>query len=93
MEITRNNLNEMSGVVYFVVGRGTEGGPASSYRLSVAGVTRAEWGMVSAVAYNSGYTLGTIQVDLGVRGEWPVGSSSERKPAIGETAYVDAIIR
>ncbi|MDR6642932.1 peptidoglycan hydrolase-like protein with peptidoglycan-binding domain [Luteibacter sp. 1214] len=77
--------------MYFIVGKGTEGGPAS-YRLSVAGVTDRTWGEVSDVAANSGYSIGTIQVDLGQRGTWGVGKTTG--PASpGESAYVDAIIR
>src|SRR5262245_7317397 len=56
------NLDTLAGAVYFTVGRGTEGGSAS-YRLSVAGVEKSEWGKVDAVAANSGYSMGTIQVD------------------------------
>lgn len=36
-EINTRDLDSLSGAIYFVVGRGTEGGNAS-YRLSVAGV-------------------------------------------------------
>lgn len=45
----------LSGAMYFIVGRGTEGGSAS-YRLSVAGVTDAHWGEASHVKANSGYS-------------------------------------
>lgn len=79
------------GAVYFVVGRGTEGG-GSSYRLSVAGVAPGQWGTVSKVADNSGYSIGTIQVDLGQRGTWPLGAIDNRSLKPGETTYVDAII-
>lgn len=89
--IDLNNAEQRNGAVYFVVGRGTEGG-AASYRLSVAGVSNSEWGTVSAVAANSGYSIGTIQVDLGQRGNWPLGSTSDRALAPGEQSYVDAIV-
>lgn len=82
---------QRAGAVYFVVGRGTEGGPAS-YRLSIAGVSHQEWGTVSAVAANSGYSLGSIQVDLGQRGTWPLGAVNGRALKPGETTYVDAVI-
>jgi peptidoglycan hydrolase-like protein with peptidoglycan-binding domain len=91
--IDTRNLETLAGAVYFTVGRGTEGGsPASSYRLSVAGVDRNEWGQPSAVAENSGYSIGTIQVDLGQRGTWPLGATSGRPLRAGETTYVDGII-
>ena len=91
--IDTRNLDTLAGAVYFTVGRGTEGGsPASSYRLSVAGVDRNEWGQPSAVAENSGYSIGTIQVDLGQRGTWPLGATSGRPLREGETTYVDGII-
>lgn len=86
-----NDAAQRAGAVYFVVGRGTEGGPAS-YRLSVAGVGPQEWGTVSAVAANSGYSLGSIQVDLGQRGTWPLGAVNGRSLLPGETTYVDAVI-
>ncbi|MEZ5702466.1 MAG: peptidoglycan-binding domain-containing protein [Burkholderiaceae bacterium] len=89
--IDLNNAEQRNGAVYFVVGRGTEGG-AASYRLSVAGAGNNEWGTVSAVAANSGYSIGTIQVDLGQRGTWPRGATSERALAPGEQSYVDAIV-
>jgi hypothetical protein len=57
--IDTRNLDALAGAVYFTVGRGTEGGSAS-YRLSVAGVDRSEWGQPGAVAANSGYSIGTI---------------------------------
>lgn len=80
----------MAGAMYFIVGRGTEGG-ANSYRLSVAGVTDRRWGEVSDVAANSGYSIGTIQVDLGQRGDWGVGKTVG--PASeGEETYVDSLI-
>ncbi|SKB47626.1 peptidoglycan-binding domain-containing protein [Luteibacter sp. 22Crub2.1] len=88
-ESTRSS-RDLTGAMYFVVGRGTEGGVAS-YRLSVAGVSDSHWGDVSYVKQNSGYSIGTIQVDLGQRGTWPVGSidGSGRKDA---PSYVDAVI-
>lgn len=89
--IDTRNLDALAGAVYFTVGRGTEGGPAS-YRLSVAGVSGNEWGQPSAVAANSGYSIGTIQVDLGQRGTWPLGATTNRALAPGETTYVDGII-
>lgn len=90
--IDTRNLDALAGAVYFTVGRGTEGGPTASYRLSVAGVDRSEWGEASAVASNSGYSIGTIQVDLGQRGTWPLGATSNRALQAGETTYVDGII-
>ncbi|WP_158636485.1 peptidoglycan-binding domain-containing protein [Luteimonas marina] len=41
---------------------------------------------------NSGYSLGTIQVDLGQRGTWPLGTVEARPLTEGEKTYVDAII-
>jgi|GEM_PF-338300 len=41
---------------------------------------------------NSGYSLGTIQVDLGQRGTWPLGEIEGRPLLEGEKTYVDAII-
>ncbi|NYE30372.1 peptidoglycan hydrolase-like protein with peptidoglycan-binding domain [Rhodanobacter sp. K2T2] len=90
--IDTRNIDSTAGAVYFVVGRGTEGGPSDSYRLSVAGVRNADWGDVSAVASNSGYSIGTIQVDLGQQGLRPLGSASDRPLKPGEKTYVDAII-
>ena len=90
--IDLNDAEQRNGAVYFVVGRGTEGG-AAAYRLSVAGVSNSQWGTVSAVAANSGYSIGTIQVDLGQRGTWPVGATSDRALAPGEQSYVDAIVQ
>jgi peptidoglycan hydrolase-like protein with peptidoglycan-binding domain len=89
--IDTRNLDALAGAVYFTVGRGTEGGSAS-YRLSVAGVDKSEWGQVSAVAANSGYSMGTIQVDFGQRGTWPLGAIENRKLNEGEKTYVDAVI-
>jgi hypothetical protein len=79
---------QRNGAMYFVVGRGTEGGNAA-FRLSVAA---NKWGDPSSVIANSGYAIGTIQVDLGQRGTWPLGSVKERALKPGETTYVDAII-
>lgn len=79
---------QRNGAVYFVVGRGTEGGNAP-FRLSVAA---NKWGDPSTVIANSGYSIGTIQVDLGQRGTWPLGAVKERGLGPGETTYVDAII-
>lgn len=84
------DADAVAGAMYFIVGRGTEGGP-NSYRLSVAGVNSSDWGTVQDVAANSGYSIGTIQVDLGQRGTWAVGKTTGPAGA-GETTYVDAII-
>lgn len=84
------NPDALAGAVYFIVGRGTEGGPAS-YRLSVAGVNDRSWGDVSSVAANSGYSIGTIQVDLGQRGTWPLGQTSG-PASTGQVSYVDGLI-
>lgn len=89
--IDTTNIDALSGAVFFSVGRGTEGGSAS-YRLSVAGVTTTEWGQVAKVAANSGYSMGTIQVDFGQRGTWPVGAIAGRDLRPGEKTYVDAVI-
>lgn len=90
-----HDIDSLAGATYFVVGRGTEGGP-SSYRLSIAGVTSGtsdpDWGKVDRVASNSGYSLGTIQVDLGQRGTWALGATDGAALKIGETTYVDGII-
>lgn len=90
-----HDLDAMTGATYFVVGRGTEGGPAS-YRLSIAGVTAGtsdpNWGHADRVKANSGYTIGTIQVDLGQRGTWALGATDGTALKPGETPYVDAII-
>lgn len=94
-QLDLHDLEAVSGALYFVMGRGTESG-ASSYHLSVAGVTVSMreplWGSVAAVAQDSGYSLGTVQLDLGQRGEWPLGAVSERALRAGERTYVDAII-
>lgn len=93
--IDTRNREALDGAVYMAVGRGTEGGTAS-YRLSIAGITvgRSDphWGDVGSVKANSGYSLGSIQVDLGQRGTWPVGAISGRPVKPGEASYVDAII-
>lgn len=89
--IDTRNLDTLSGAVFFSMGRGTEGGSAS-YRLSVAGVRDSRWGEVGDVAENSGYSIGSIQVDLGQRGEWAVGAIDGHRPGPGEKSYVDAII-
>ena len=94
--IDTRNLDATAGAVFFAVGRGTEGG-GSSYHLSIAGITEGlrepEWGTVSAVAANSGYSLGTIQVDFGQRGAWPLGATESRRLLPGETTYVDGVIQ
>lgn len=93
--IDTRNLDATAGAVFFAVGRGTEGG-GSSYHLSIAGVTEGlrepKWGTVSAVRENSGYSLGTIQVDFGQRGTWPLGATEGRRLKPGETTYVDGVI-
>lgn len=90
-----HDINSLAGATYFVVGRGTEGGP-SSYHLSIAGVTSGTsdpgWGEAKKVVADSGYSLGTIQVDLGKRGTWALGSADGAAPKPGESTYVDAII-
>lgn len=91
VNINTRSLDALAGAVYFTVGRGTEGGSAS-YRLSIAGVDRSEWGKVGAVAANSGYSMGTIQVDFGQRGTWPLGSIENRALGPGEKTYVDSVI-
>ena len=88
-QIDLDDSAQRNGAVYFVVGRGTEGG-TSPFKL---GVAANKWGDPSSVIDNSGYSIGTIQVDLGQRGTWPLGSAVERAPNPGETTYVDAIIR
>ncbi|CAM4240500.1 Peptidoglycan-binding protein [Stenotrophomonas pavanii] len=93
--IDTRNLDATAGAVFFAVGRGTEGG-GSSYHLSIAGITKGlhepSWGTVGAVAENSGYSLGTIQVDFGQRGTWPLGATEGRSLKPGEKTYVDAVI-
>ncbi len=49
---------QRAGAVYFVEGRGTEGG-SNPYRMTVAA---NEWGVVSSVIDNSGYSIGTFQL-------------------------------
>jgi hypothetical protein len=70
-ELDTHGINSLVGATYFVVGRGTEGGQ-TSYHLTIAGITSGtsdpNWGSVEKIAANSGYSLGTIQVDLGQRG-------------------------
>ncbi|EMT5437565.1 peptidoglycan-binding domain-containing protein [Stenotrophomonas sp. SMYL89] len=93
--IDTHDLDATSGAVYFAVGRGTEGGPAS-YHLAIAGITQGvtepHWGTVNKVAQNSGYSLGAIQVDFGQRGEWALGAIDGHALKAGETTYVDAVI-
>src|ERR1700756_1550837 len=93
--INASNRTTLAGAVYFVVGRGTEGG-SSSYHLSIAGITAGAcdrgWGDASNVKENSGYSIGTIQVDLGQRGNWPLGATENRPLKRGEKTYVDAVI-
>lgn len=88
-------VDSLAGATYFVVGRGTEGGP-SSYHLSIAGVTSStsdpQWGKADKIAANSGYSLGTIQVDLGQRGTWALGATDGAALKAGQTSYVDGII-
>ena len=95
---TRKYNDDLAGAVYFAVARGTEGGNAS-YHLAVAGLTEGDppnenrtWGNRSYVADDSGYSLGTVQIDLGKRGTWPLGETKNRKLQAGEQTYVDAII-
>ncbi|WP_338339155.1 peptidoglycan-binding protein [Xanthomonas euvesicatoria] len=94
--IDTRDLETVSGAVYFSVGRGTEGG-AASYHLAIAGITvgtsEPRWGEVNRVAQNSGYSLGTIQVDFGQRGTWPLGSIENRALQPGEQTYVDGVIQ
>ena len=93
--IDTHNVNSLAGATYFVVGRGTEGGP-SSYHLSITGVTSGtsdpHWGQASSIIADSGYSLGTIQVDLGKRGTWALGATDGAALKPGETTYVDGII-
>lgn len=90
-----HDVNSLAGAIYFVVGRGTEGGP-SSYHLSIAGITSGtsdpNWGKADKIVANSGYSLGTIQVDLGQRGTWALGATDGTALKPGETSYVDGII-
>jgi hypothetical protein len=80
----------LSGAIYFIVGRGTEGG-AASYRLSIAGISNQTWGDPTSVIDNSGYSIGTIQVDLGQRGTWGLGQIDGHVTP-GQTTYVDGLI-
>ncbi|SEI44166.1 XVIPCD domain-containing protein [Frateuria terrea] len=90
-----HDIDAVAGAIYFIVGRGTEGG-ASSYQLSVAGITahgpHSNWGDSHEVVANSGYSIGTIQVDLGQRGEWPLGATQSAPAKRGQTTYVDGLI-
>lgn len=95
---TKKYSDDLAGAIYFAVGRGTEGGGAS-YHLAIAGITKGRpanetgtWGNQSLVAADSGYSIGAIQVDLGKRGTWPLGSTRSRPLNPGEETYVDAII-
>ncbi len=94
-DLNTHDLDSLTGATYFVVGRGTEGGP-SSYHLSIAGVTSGtsdpNWGNAAKIKANSGYSLGTIQVDLGQRGTWALGATDGAPLKQGETTYVDGII-
>ncbi|MBP1474497.1 peptidoglycan-binding protein [Frateuria sp. MAH-13] len=89
------DIDAIAGAMYFVVGRATEGGP-HPYRLSIAGITQQagdkNWGEVEKIVANSGYSLGTIQVDLGQRGTWPLGATTDASLESGQSTYVDAII-
>ncbi len=90
-----HDIDSAAGATYFVVGRGTEGGP-SSYHLSITGVTVGtsdpHWGTPGRIVADSGYTLGTIQVDLGKRGTWALGATDGAALKPGETTYVDGVI-
>ena len=94
-QLDTHDIDSLVGATYFIVGRGTEGGPVP-YHLTIAGITAGKsdpsWGSISEVAANSGYSLGTIQVDLGQRGTWALGATSGAPLRSGETTYVDAII-
>lgn len=94
-KLDTRDINVVAGAIYFVVGRATEGGP-NSYRLSVAGIaagtTDPSWGKAEEVKADSGYSIGAIQVDLGKRGTWALGSTSGAVLKPGEKTYVDAII-
>ncbi|MEO8847987.1 MAG: peptidoglycan-binding domain-containing protein [Casimicrobiaceae bacterium] len=89
--LNTHDIDSLTGATYFVVGRGTEGGQ-HPYRLAIAGVTDTHWGQLDKVAANSGYSLGTIQVDLGQRGTWALGATDGAALKVGETTYVDGII-
>jgi hypothetical protein len=93
-KLDTHDIDVMAGAIYFVVGVATEGGD-DSYRLSIAGIgstTDTEWGKVESVKADSGYSLGAIQVDLGQRGTWALGSTNGTALKPGEQSYVDAII-
>jgi peptidoglycan hydrolase-like protein with peptidoglycan-binding domain len=94
--LNTHDLDSLAGATYFVVGRGTEGGP-SSYHLSITGITAGtsdpQWGNADKIVADSGYSLGTIQVDLGKRGTWALGSTDGAAPKAGETTYVDGVIQ
>jgi hypothetical protein len=94
-DLDTHDLDSLTGATYFVVGRGTEGGQ-SSYHLSIAGVTAGtsdpNWGNAAKIRANSGYSLGTIQVDLGQRGTWALGATDGAALKQGESTYVDGII-
>lgn len=86
---------QLAGSVYFVVGRGTEGGNAS-YKISVAGISESSWQGSARpdfhdVALNSGYTVGAMQLDMGARGLFKVGSTTSIAKG-SEQSYVDAVI-
>src|SRR5579875_2243296 len=89
------DMDSLAGAMYFIVGRGTEGG-TSPYHLSIAGLTyrgaEPDWGTSEKVAVNSGYSLGTMQVDLGQRGTWPLGATASTPPKTDQTSYVDDLI-
>lgn len=93
--INTRDIDVLVGAVYFAVGRGTEGGEAS-YHLSIAGLTvgtaEPRWGQVERIADNSGYSLGAIQVDLGQRGNWPLGAIAHRRIEPDEQSYAAAIV-
>jgi hypothetical protein len=93
-KLDTHNVDVVTGANYFVVGHGTEGGNAP-YQLSVAGITGAAdsaWGKVDRVKADSGYSIGVIQVDLGKRGTWALGSTKESVPSVAGRTYVDALI-
>jgi peptidoglycan hydrolase-like protein with peptidoglycan-binding domain len=94
-EFDTHDLDSLAGAMYFIVGRGTEGGP-SPYHLSIAGITvrsaEPEWGELEHLVGNSGYSLGSIQVDLGQRGTWPLGATEPKPLQHGQMTYVDALI-
>jgi peptidoglycan hydrolase-like protein with peptidoglycan-binding domain len=94
-DFSTHDIDAVAGATYFIVGRGTEGGP-SSYHLSITGITVGtsdpHWGAPGNIVADSGYTLGTIQVDLGKRGTWALGATDGATPKPGESTYVDGII-